>query len=106
MNQAVDLGDAKSGGGERQLTSGDVAGVMNTRLNSLFGCVSEELRRGGKLSSVKIDLAIAGSGSVLGASVSAGSNEFQGCIAGKVRNIHFPAFPAPRMGARYSFNVD
>lgn len=106
MNQAVDLGDAKGGGGERQLTSADVAGVMNTRLNSLFGCVSEELRRGGKLSNVKIDLAIAGSGSVLGASVSAGSGTFQGCIAGKVRNIRFPAFPAPRMGARYSFNVD
>ncbi len=106
MNQAVDLGDAKSGGGERQLTSGDVAGVMNQRLNSLFGCVSEEIRRGGKLGNVKIDIAIAGSGSVLGTSVNAGSGAFQGCIAGKVRNIRFPSFPAPRMGARYSFNVD
>lgn len=106
MNQAVDLGDAKNGGGERQLTSGDVAGVMNTRLNSLFGCVAEEMKRGGQLGNVRIDIAIAGSGSVLGASINSGSPAFQGCIAGKVRNIRFPAFPAPRMGARYSFNVD
>jgi len=106
MNQAVDLGDAKNGGGERQLTSGDVAGVMNTKLNSLFGCVAEEMKRGGRLGNVRIDIAIAGSGSVLGASINTGSAAFQGCIAGKVRNIRFPAFPAPRMGARYSFNVD
>ncbi len=106
MNQAVDLGDVSGGGGERQLTSRDVAGVMNRKLNSLFGCVSQELRRGGRLGSVKMDLAIAGSGRVQGVSVNTGSPAFKGCIAGKVKHIRFPSFPAPRMGARYSFNVD
>jgi len=106
MNQPVDLGDVSGGGGERQLTSGDVAGVMNRRLNSLFGCVSKELRRGGRLGNVKIDLAIAGSGKVQGVSVNTGSSAFKGCIAGKVKHIRFPSFPAPRMGARYSFNID
>jgi hypothetical protein len=106
MNQAVDLGDVSGSGGERQLTSGDVAGVMNRRLNSLFGCVSKELRRGGRLGKVQIDLAIAGSGKVQGVSVRPGSPAFKGCIAGKVKHIRFPSFPAPRMGARYSFNVD
>jgi eukaryotic-like serine/threonine-protein kinase len=106
MNQAMEMGDASKGGGERQLTSGDVAGVMNRELNRMFGCVGEELRRGGKLGSVGIDLAILGSGKVAGASVHAGSAAFQRCIAAKVQAVHFPSFPAPRMGARYSFSVD
>jgi serine/threonine protein kinase len=106
MNQAMELGDATKGGGERQLTSGDVAGVMNRELNRMFGCVGEELRRGGKLGNVGIDIAILGSGKVAGASVHTGSAAFQRCIATKVQNVHFPSFPAPRMGARYSFSVD
>ncbi|HEX4353446.1 MAG TPA: protein kinase [Polyangiales bacterium] len=106
MNQAMELGDASKGGGERQLTSSDVAGVMNRELNRMFGCVGEELRRGGKLGRVTIDLAILGSGKVLGASVSTGGPGFQKCLANKLREVHFPNFPAPRMGARYSFNVD
>jgi hypothetical protein len=106
MNQAMEMGDATKGGGERQLTSSDVQGVMDRRLNSLFSCVSEELRRGGRLGSVQIDLAILGSGQVVGASVNAGSGAFKSCISGKVRSIKFPDFPAPRMGARYAFDVN
>jgi len=106
MNQAMELGDATKGGGEKQLSSADVAGVMNRKLNSLFGCVGQELRGGGKLGNVRIDLAILGSGKVMGASVNTGSAAFQSCIASKVRAIDFPPFPAARMGARYSFDVD
>ncbi|MDH5672450.1 MAG: protein kinase [Myxococcales bacterium] len=106
MNTAMELGDATKGGGERQLRSSDVAGVMNRKLNTLFGCVSQELRRGGRLGNVRIDLAILGSGKVMGASVNTGSGAFKKCIAAKVRSIQFPSFPAPRMGARYSFDVD
>jgi hypothetical protein len=106
MNQAMAMGDATKGGGERQLTISDVQGVMDKRLNSLFSCVSEELRRGGRLSSVRIDLAILGSGQVQGASINTGSPAFKSCIGGKVRAIKFPDFPAPRMGARYSFDVN
>ena len=84
----------------------DIQGVMDRRLNSLFGCVSQELRSGGRLGSVQIDLAILGSGQVAGASVSSGSASFKRCIVGKVRQISFPSFPAPRMGARYSFDVN
>lgn len=106
MNQAVNLGDLSGGGGERQLTPQDVAGVMNRNLNSLFSCVSAELRSGGALSNVQIDLAIAGSGQVLGASSRQGSASFKACIGNRARGIRFPTFPAPRMGARYSFSVD
>jgi eukaryotic-like serine/threonine-protein kinase len=106
MNQAMELGDATKGGGERQLTSADVAGIMNRNLNRMFSCVGDELRTGSKLARVTIDVAILGSGRVLGASVNTGSAGFQRCIAAKVRDLQFPNFPAPRMGARYSFNVD
>jgi eukaryotic-like serine/threonine-protein kinase len=105
MNQEMAL-DMSKAGGERQLASSDVAGVMNRELNRMFGCVGEELRRGGKLGHVTIDLAILGSGRVSGASVNSGSASFQKCLANKLRDVHFPTFPAPRMGARYSFNVD
>ena len=106
MNQAMELGDATKGGGERQLRVADIQAVMDRRLNSLFGCVSQELRSGGRLGSVQIDLAIMGSGQVAGASVSSGSPAFKKCIVGKVRAIGFPSFPAPRMGARYAFDVN
>lgn len=106
MNQAVNLGNAANGGGEQQLSPQTVAGVMNGHLQSLYGCVGQELRSGGHIGSVQIDLAIAGSGQVLGASVHGGSGAFQSCIAGRTRGVHFPAFSAPRMGARYSFSVD
>jgi hypothetical protein len=106
MNQAMELGDATKGGGEQQLRASDVEGVMNRKLNSLFGCVGQELRSGGRLGTVQIDLAILGSGQVAGASVNPGSAAFRKCIAAKVRQISFPSFPAPRMGARYSFGVD
>ena len=106
MNQAMELGDATKGGGERQLPVADIQAVMDRKLNSLFGCVSQELRSGGHLGSVQINLAILGSGQVMGASVSSGSGSFKKCIVAKVRQIGFPTFPAPRMGARYSFDVN
>jgi hypothetical protein len=106
MNEAVELGDATKGGGERQLRPGDIEGVMNRKLNTLFSCVGQELRGGARLGTVQIDLAIRGSGQVAGASVNAGSPAFKKCIAAKVRQISFPPFPAPRMGARYSFGVN
>lgn len=106
MSQGVNIGDATRDGGEQQLSRDTVAGVMNRNLNSLFSCVGQELRRGGNLGNVQIDLAIEGSGRVLGATVRTGSAGFQSCISARTRAIRFPSFSAPRMGARYSFSVD
>ncbi|MEY4515100.1 MAG: hypothetical protein RLZZ450_7222, partial [Pseudomonadota bacterium] len=97
MMQAVDLGSA-TGGGEQQLSASTVAGVMNQHLNQLYGaCVR------GNPGKVRIDLALAGSGQVLGVSVDGGNGPLQRCVADQVRRIKFPSFSAPRMGARYSF---
>lgn len=106
MNQAIELGDATKGGGEGQLRSSDIEAVMNRNLNTLFGCVSQELRAKRRLGDVQIDLAIRGSGQVMGASVNTGSPEFKRCITGKVRALTFPSFASPRMGARYAFSVE
>jgi len=98
MMQAVDIGGAGTGGGEQQLSAGTVAGVMNKHLNQLYGaCVR------GNPGKVRVDIALAGSGQVLGVSVDGGEPALQRCVADQVRRIHFPAFQAPRMGARYSF---
>jgi serine/threonine protein kinase len=98
MMQAVDIGSSATGGGEAQLSASTVAGVMNKHLNQLYGaCVR------GNPGKVKIDIAIAGNGNVLGVSVDAPDNGLQRCVADQVRKIHFPSFEAPRMGARYSF---
>ncbi|UJR79803.1 protein kinase domain-containing protein [Sandaracinus amylolyticus] len=105
MSQVVDIGDATGSGGEGRLSPSQVAGVMNGRINSFFPCVGEELRGGRSLGRVRIDMAIAGSGAVLGSSVRAGSPEFQRCVQGRVAAIRFPSFGAPRMGASYSFDA-
>ncbi|MFT3922880.1 MAG: protein kinase [Myxococcales bacterium] len=99
MMQAMDIGSA-SGGGEQTLSAGTVAGVVNKNLNGIYGaCVR------GSVGKVKIDIAIAGSGQVMGVTVNAGDAGFQKCVADQVRRIRFPSFPAPRMGARYSFDT-
>ncbi|GAB4201311.1 MAG: hypothetical protein OHK0013_13140 [Sandaracinaceae bacterium] len=105
MSEAIDIGDATRSGGEGRLSPAQVAGVMNGQINSMFGCVSSELRSGRSLGRVRIDIAIAGSGQVLGSSVRAGSAEFQRCIQARVSGIRFPPFGAPRMGASYSFDA-
>ncbi len=105
MSEVVDIGSASGGGGEGRLTPSTVAGVMNGRINSFFPCVGTELRSGGSLGRVRIDLAIAGSGSVLGSSVRAGSPAFQSCVQRVVGGIRFPSFGAPRMGASFSFDA-
>lgn len=99
MMQAVDIGSA-SGGSEQTLTAQTVAGVVNKNLNQIYNaCVR------GSVGKVKVDIAIAGSGQVLGVTVNAGDAAFQRCVADQVRRIRFPSFPAPRMGARYSFDT-
>ena len=98
MNQAMELGDATKGGGERQLRTADIEAVMNRKLNTLFGCVSQELRGGGRLGTVQIDMAILGSGQVAGASVNAGSASFKKCMATKMRQICVPVVPGAAYG--------
>jgi serine/threonine-protein kinase len=99
MMQAVDIGSA-SGGGEQTLSAQTVAGVVNKNLGRIYNsCVR------GSVGKVKVDIAIAGNGQVLGVSVNAGDNGFQRCVADQVRRIRFPSFSAPRMGARYSFDT-
>lgn len=104
MNQAVDLGDVTAGGGQRGLSSSEVASVMNRNLNSIYRCVGATGQNG--LGKVRIDLAIAGDGSVLGSTTRQGSTAFKQCVEGKVRAIRFPKTAAPRTGASFSFQVD
>ena len=107
MSRAVEIGDASQGGGEGRLTGGQVAGIMNRNLNRFYSkCVMPEVRSGGKPGTVKVDLAIAGSGSVMGATVYGGSASFQGCMGQQIKTVRFPSFGAPRMGARYTFKVN
>jgi hypothetical protein len=107
MNQAVEMGNLNQAGGERRLSPGEVAGVMNRHVNRIYAaCVVPAARSGEHLGEVTIDLAIAGSGQVLGASARPGSGSFQSCISRAVGSVRFPTFPAPRMGARYKFSVD
>ncbi|MFK7987813.1 MAG: protein kinase [Sandaracinaceae bacterium] len=99
MNQVVNLGSANGGGSQARLSPGQVAGVMNQNINRLVPCLSQGSGGG----NVRIDMAIAGSGRVLGATVRNGTPGFKSCVAGRVRGIRFPSFPAARMGASYTF---
>ena len=107
MSQAMEIGDASQGGGEGRLTGGQVASVMNRNLNRFYSkCVIPEVKSGAKPGNVKVDLAIAGNGSVMGTTVHGGSAGFQGCMGQQIKSVRFPTFGAPRMGARYSFTVN
>ena len=102
MNRAMELGDVTMAGGQSRLSPAQVQGVMNRHLNGGVGrCADRE----SGLGNVTIDIAIAGSGQVLGVSARQGSAGFKSCIQSTVRRIRFPSFGAPRMGARFSFNA-
>ncbi|MDH3486182.1 MAG: protein kinase, partial [Myxococcales bacterium] len=106
MSRAVEIGDASQGGGEGRLTGAQVASVMNRNLNRFYRkCVIPEVNSGTQLGNVKVDLAIAGNGSVLGATVRGGETGFQTCMGQEIASVRFPTFGAPRMGARYNFDV-
>lgn len=102
MNEVVNLGSANSTASQARLTSAQVAGTMNGNINRLVPCLAQGSGGG----QVRIDLAIAGDGHVLGASVRNGTPAFQRCIAGRVRQIRFPRFAAQRMGASYTFSTN
>ncbi|MBI5162095.1 MAG: protein kinase [Micrococcales bacterium] len=100
MNQAVDLGNVEQGGGEQTLTAQQVAGTMNGNVRRFARCIGIE----GASHNVSMSLAIAGSGQIVGATVSSGSPAFQQCVAATARGIRMPPFSAPRMGASYNFS--
>jgi len=102
MNQVMDLGSATGGGSQARLSPSQVAGTMNANINRLVPCLSQGSGGG----QVRIDMAIGSNGRVLGASVRNGTPAFQRCVAGRVRQIHFPSFPAARMGASYTFSAN
>lgn len=102
MNEVVNLGSANSRGSQARLSSGQVAGVMNQNINRLVPCLSQGSGGG----NVRIDMAIAGDGHVLGATVRNGTPGFKSCVAGRVRRIRFPRFAATRMGASYTFSAN
>ena len=105
MNQPVDLGDVTRGGGERRLTGAEVAATVNQGIDAIYRrCVTPSVRADGPFTA-SVDLAIAGSGAVLGASVRAGPDGFRRCVSDAMTALRFPAFSAPRMGARYRFEV-
>ncbi len=102
MNVPIELGDATMAGGQSRLSPAQVQGVMNRHLNGSIGRCADQASG---LGNVTIDIAIAGSGQVMGVSARQGSGAFKSCIRNAVRRIRFPSFGAPRMGARFSFNA-
>lgn len=106
MQKPVEVGDATEDCAEDQLSDAVIVEEMDRHLNDMYAeCVVPEYRRGRKLDTVTIDIAILGDGSVQGATVSPGSAKFKKCIAGIVEDLEFPKFSAPRMGARYQFHT-
>lgn len=102
MSVPIELGDATMAGGQSRLSPAQVQGVMNRHLNGSIGRCADQASG---LGNVTIDIAIAGSGRVMGVSARQGSGSFKSCIRNAVRRIRFPSFGAPRMGARFSFNA-
>jgi hypothetical protein len=106
MQRPVAIGDATQKCPERQLSGEQIVAEMDSHLDEMYRrCVVSESRRRRVPTTVTIDIAILGDGSVQGATVSPGSKRLQGCIGDIVENIRFPRFAAPRMGARYQFHT-
>ncbi len=106
MNQGVDLGNVAEGG-MTQLSQSQINSVMSSQGKALYTCIYSELKKDPGLKKVSLKFAIDGAtGGVQGVTVtSGGSSEFQSCISQKMKNIKFPKFGAPRMGATFFLTV-
>lgn len=106
MQKPVVMGDVTKKCREKQLRDDQVVAELDAHLDEMYReCVLSEARRTKVPSTVTIDVAILGDGSVQGATVSPGTQRFRRCIGGIVEKIRFPKFAAPRMGARYQFHT-
>ena len=107
MNEIVDLGDARSGGGGGQLSPAQVSSALDKRLQAGgLRCLNHERDHGRGLGSIPIDIAIGGNGRVLGVSARNGGSPFRRCLRELLGGTQFPTFGAPRMAVRYQFRVD
>ncbi|MBT8468529.1 MAG: hypothetical protein KJN97_07250 [Deltaproteobacteria bacterium] len=105
MLEPVYIGSAATTGNESQLSQTEVTNTINKHLDKMYTkCVEKELEHA-KLGRVKIEIAVDRKGTVMGATVSPGSKEFQTCMVGIVQNIKFRSFGAPRMGVEYGFRL-
>ncbi|MCU0662215.1 MAG: protein kinase [Myxococcota bacterium] len=100
MNMGVDLGDAKSGGGQAQLTAGVIASIMDQNVRKFLPCMA-----GQSVKRVDLEIAIGGDGRVVGVSVRQGDGALQSCVSSKVRSIKFPGSSAPRTAATWYFEL-
>ncbi len=100
MNMGVDLGSAKSGGGQQQLTPQDITNIMDRNVRRFLPCMA-----GQTIKRVDMNIAIAGDGRVMGISVSQGNDKLQKCVQSVVRSIKFPQSTAPRTAASWYFEI-
>jgi hypothetical protein len=106
MQKPAVLGDVTEKCREKQLRDDQIVAEMDAHLDEMYRrCVVAEARHSKIPSTVTIDIAILGDGSVQGATVSPGTQRFRRCIGGIVEKVRFPKFAAPRMGARYQFHT-
>jgi len=101
MQLAVDIGDLKNSGGQKQLTEQDILAIMDRKVRRFLPCMS-----GQSVSRVDIDLVIGGDGRVIGATAKQGSSKLKQCVQNKVRSIKFPASSAPRTAASWYFEIE
>jgi serine/threonine protein kinase len=107
MMKVVDLGDVRSAGGQGQLSTAQVASILDRRLGTIARrCLSREPGQAKGLGDVPLDIAIGGDGRVMGVSTRSGGAAFRTCVDKAVSGVRFPPFGAPRMGVRYSFRVE
>jgi eukaryotic-like serine/threonine-protein kinase len=100
MAMGVNLGSAKSAGGQRQLTAADIDAIMNKNVRRFLPCMSGESTK-----RVDMNIAVAGDGSVIGVSVQQGSPKLKSCVTSIVRRINFPASNAPRTATSWYFEI-
>jgi serine/threonine-protein kinase len=100
MNVAMDMGSLTSNSGQKQLTAADIENIMNRHVRKFLPCMAGETTK-----RVDMNIAVAGSGKVIGVSVKKGSPKLKGCVASKVRRIKFPQSSAPRTATNWYFEL-
>ncbi len=91
MQKPVSMGDVTKKCREKQLSDQQVVAEMDRQLDTMYRkCVVSEYKRGGKLDTVTIDIAILGDGSVQGATVSPGKQAIPKLRRGRRRRHTVP----------------
>jgi hypothetical protein len=104
FDEATNLGDASSEGGDETLSQTQIQEVMGKNTIKLVGCVQEARRANPGLRSIDMELIVRGNGLTSAVKANGATNSpLASCLLAKMQSVPFPKFNGSKTQFSFSF---